>query len=200
MRKPLAWVGLTLLASTASACATISDLRGCPEATAAARARGVEARCSVLDSPTRLVEQSKDAFKARDLGLAYQYLALIHTLHPDSPEDREQFRLAARLFVESYFRNRTRLDSPWVQTEPQFMFAWLEQFFRGAEEFPQTQVEALFIGMHYGMFRDFLAWAQSRPDVSAWTITATKDNGIIESIQGSRAGPGAAGTGSAAAH
>lgn len=178
-------------------CAAICSAESCPEEKAAAQARAVEASCEVLGKPRLLVERAEAALKAQKLETAYQYFALLHTLHPDSPEDRKQFRLAARVFVESYFRHRIEFESAWVKTEPTFMFDWLETFFQGAEQFPQPQVEAMFIGMHYGMFRDFLAYASSHPDIVAWTITATKDNGIIESIRGTRTVQGATPTGQA---
>ena len=200
MRRPLAALASTLLVVGALGCSSPFRAGSCPEAMAAARARGVETTCGILSRPSLLVEQANAALESRDFETAYQYLALLHTLHPDGAENREEFRLAARLFVESYFRNRIHTSSPWVTSEPTFMFGWLEEFFRGADEFPQPQVEAMFIGMHYGMFRDFLAYARGRPHFSAWVIVAKDDNGIIESIEGRRAERGDARTGSASAH
>jgi len=194
MRRARALGALAALALLAPGCAALSLEGSCPEAQAAARARGVEASCKVLGRPALLVEQAHAALARGDLETAYHHLALVHALHPDSAESREVFRLAARCFVESHFRHRTEPGSIWVSSEPVFMYRWLEQFFLDAEEFPQAQVEALFIGMHYGMFRDFLAHARSRKELSRWVIVARDDNGIIHSVSGERAGRGEART------
>ncbi len=178
---------LTALVLGALGCNLLPLERSCPEALAAATARGVEASCKVLRRPGLLVEQAEAGLARRDLDGAYQYFALLHALHPDSAENREVFPLAARCFVESHFQHRTEPGSPWVSSEPPFMFGWLEQLFQGAEVFPRQQVEALFLGMHGGMFQDFLAYARSRPALSGWVIVARDDNGIIWSVSGERA-------------
>jgi hypothetical protein len=36
--------------------------------------------------------------------------------------------------------------------------------------------------MPYGYFREFLAIAEARPELSRWGIRADDDNGIIESV------------------
>ncbi len=195
MRKAFARRALAALSLGALGCAAPFGEKSCPEAQAAARARGAEASCKVLGRPSLLVESARDSLAQGDLETAYHQLALLHTLHPDSAENREQFRLAARLFLEAHFRHRTEPGSIWVGSEPQLMFRWLEQFFQEAEEFPQPQVEALFIGNHGGMFRDFLAYARGRPALSGWVILAADDNGIIYSIEGRRAESSGAQTG-----
>jgi len=82
---------------------------------------------------------------------------LIHILHPQSEQNRGAFPLAARSYRKSWAPHRTELDSIWTTSEPLFLFAWLAGFFSDRQEFPQEQMEALFLGMNYGLFRDFLA-------------------------------------------
>jgi hypothetical protein len=118
--------------------------------------------------------------------LAYRYISLIHILHPDSPQNREVFPLAAHLYRKSWAPHRTELDSVWTTSEPLFLFAWLAGFFQDANEFPQPQMDALFLGNNYQLFRDFLAYAANRPYIAQWKITAEKNNGIVESVTGTR--------------
>jgi hypothetical protein len=61
------------------------------------------------------------------------------------------------------------------------MLDWFAAFLSGPE-FPQAEAEALFVGMPYGYFREYLAFAESRPELSRWAIQAQDDNGIIETI------------------
>jgi hypothetical protein len=132
--------------------------------------------------PETLAERADAALRKRDLELGYRYLALIHILHPESDENHEQFPLAARVFRRNHLRHRSELGSVWVTSEPRFMFGWLGQFCREQEDFPRREMELFFIGMHYGMFRDYLAYAKTSADLSRWTVSAEEDNGIIESL------------------
>lgn len=176
---------LAALAPLAAALGCAGGFAGwlpCPESFAdAMRARGVDTSCSVLRRPGRLVEQSKAAFEKGDLETSYHYLALIHTLHPDSAESREAFPLAARIFARLHFRYRSAPDR-WDTTEPRFLFGWLEDFFEDDAAFPQQPVEALFLGTRVPLFRDFLAYAEGRPHLSRWALEAKKDNGIVTEI------------------
>jgi hypothetical protein len=139
-----------------------------------------------LGDPERLLELARAADAERNVELTYRYIALIHILHPGSGKSREVFPLAARAYRLSWAPHRTELDSIWVTSEPRFMIAWLAGFFQDGQPFPQEQMDALFVGMNYGLFREFLAYAQNHPRISQWEITAEKDNGIVEKVSGSR--------------
>ena len=131
--------------------------------------------------PAVLRARADAALEAGDPDLAYRYLALIHALHPESPEDAEAFPVAVRLFKRAYHRHRfTDPGSLWVRAEPAFLFHWLGSRF--GEEFPQSEVEALLLGMPYDFFRDFEAFAAREPAMSRWTVRVQDDNGVIESV------------------
>ena len=158
-------------------CSGCATLLGSPESRPVAE---------VLDDPARLKQLAEAQIARQNYELAYRYVALIHILHPDSPENRDAFPLAAALYRKSWAPHRTELDSIWTTSEPLFLFAWLAGFFPDAKEFPQAQVEALFLGMNGGLLRDFLAYAKPRPYIAQWTISVEKNNGIVEKISGSR--------------
>ena len=138
----------------------------------------------VLASPALLREQADVALKQDDPELAYRYLALIEELHPESPESRELYPAAAKLFKRSYFRNRVgKPDSVWTTAEPAFMFHWLSEFFRDAKEFPQQQVDVLFVGMPVTLHDEFLIYAKGRPKYfSRWETRVTDDDGRIQTV------------------
>jgi hypothetical protein len=138
----------------------------------------------VLASPALLREQADAALAKDSPELAYRYLALIEELHPESPQSRELFPAAAKLFKRNYFRNRVgKPDSVWTTAEPAFMFHWLSEFFRDAKEFPQEQVDLLFLGMPVTLHDEFLVYAKARPRYfSRWKTRVTDDNGRIESV------------------
>jgi len=142
----------------------------------------------VMGDPERLEELADSEAAQEHWELAYRYLALIHILHPESAQNREVFPRAAFLFRKSWAPHRTEFDSIWTTSEPLFMFAWLAGFFPDAQEFPQQQMDALFLNMSFGLFRDFLAYAKIRPYIAQWQITAEKDNGILLSVTGKRVG------------
>jgi hypothetical protein len=135
-----------------------------------------------------LREQADAALAENDSELAYRYLALIETLHPESPESRELFPAAAKLFKRGYFGNRiSKPDSVWTTSEPAFMFRWLSVFFRDAAAFPQPQVDALFVGMPVTLYDEFVVYAKARPKHFAhWEMRVTDDNGRIESVSGTK--------------
>lgn len=132
--------------------------------------------------PAVLRARADAALEAGDADLAYRYLALIHALHPGSPEDAAAFPIAVRLFKRAYDRHRiTDPGSIWVGSEPAFVFQWVGSYF-GPAAFPQAEVNALLLGMPHGFFRDFEAFAARQPAMRAWTIEVEDDNGIIRSV------------------
>jgi hypothetical protein len=40
----------------------------------------------------------------------------------------------------------------------------------------------MFVGLPHGVLRDFEAFARGRPELSAWSLRAQDDNGIIQTI------------------
>jgi hypothetical protein len=143
---------------------------------------GCAALGGLVNPPGRLLEQARAAVEQKDLEAAYRDLASIRERYPDSAESRESFPLAAAIFQNGYFRDRYRQpDSHWVTTEPGFMLDWLGSFLAGPE-FPQAEAEALFVGMPYTYFREYLARAAAGPALSRWEIRAEDDDGIIESV------------------
>lgn len=156
---------------------------GCTALSGPREDRAAAAACSeVLRDPALLLELAHAAIARKDLELAYRYVALIHTQHPRSEQSREAFPLAARLFHKNYMRHRSELDSIWVTSEPRFLVAWLAGFFEDGGDFPQQQMDAMFVGLDYGVFRHFLAYAEAHPRLSRWTIEANDENGIVQEI------------------
>jgi hypothetical protein len=161
-------------------CLTLAWLTGLP---------GCAALRGLVNPPGRLLEQARSAVEQKDLESAYRDLASIRKRYPDSAESREAFPLAAAIFQNGYFRDRYQQpDSHWVTTEPGFLLDWFASLLSGPE-FPQAEAEALFVGMPYGYFRELLALAQARPELSRWGIRAQDDNGIIESIAAASPSP-----------
>ena len=136
----------------------------------------------VFEQPAVLRQRADELVAEKKPELAYRYLALLETLHPDSPESREAFPLAAALFKKLFFFNRTtHPNSVWATSEPVFMYQWVAHFF--GDESPQEQVELLFLGMPYSYFLDFKTYAAKHPELSRWVLQATKDNGLTDSIR-----------------
>ena len=161
-------------------CLTFAVLMGLP---------GCAALSGLVNPPGQLLEQAHSAVEQQDFDTAYHDLAEIRKRYPDSAESREGFPIAAAIFQRSYFRDRYRQpDSRWLTSEPRFMLDWFASFLAGPE-FPQAEAEALFVGMPYGYFREFLALAEARPELSRWGARAEDDNGIVESIAASSAAP-----------
>lgn len=136
----------------------------------------------LLASPALLLARARAGVAERRLEEPYRLLTLIRTLHPESPEASEAYWLAAAIFQRQYSKNRlTNPDSPWVTTEPAFVFEWMGTFFT-AEEAPTDRAVAVFRGMPLGIFRRFEAHAEPRPVFRPWQISVEEDNGIIEIV------------------
>lgn len=149
---------LSLLLVVATGCATLG---------------GNEAR--------RLRDDADTLLQAREEEAAYRKMALIHMRHPESPEAREVFPAAALVFKRHWWRNRyTNPESPWLTEEPAFLFAWLESL--TGDEFPRTEAERLLLGMPYGFYEDYAAFAAESPALGRWQLFVEKDNGIVEAI------------------
>lgn len=139
----------------------------------------------VLGDPALLVDQADAALAREDWPLAYRYLALIHTLHPESEENDAMYPVAARLFRRNWFRSRyTAPQSVWHTSEPVFMFQWLAEYFpeQADGSFPQKRAEQLLVGMPYRFAGYWDDYARSRPKLARWKITASEDNGIIDAL------------------
>jgi hypothetical protein len=172
---PAARIALVFISAAALGCAALS---------------GGEAPCSeALRDPAQLQALAEAAAREQNWELAYRYAALIHIFHPGSEKDRELFPSAAILFRRSWAPHRSELDSIWTTSEPLFMYAWLAEFFQDGGDFPQQQMDSLFLGTSYSLFRNFMQYAQARPQVSHWVITAEDDDGIVQKISGSPARP-----------
>jgi hypothetical protein len=136
--------------------------------------------------PARLLAQGKTLLDEKRWEESYGAFREIRSEYPHSPEAADAFPFAARVFRLLYSRNRYTPDSRWTTTEPRFMFEWLETFF-GGDEFPQVMVETLVQGMPYAFYEDFQSFAATRPQIARWTLTVTKDNGLIDTIEAVRA-------------
>jgi hypothetical protein len=168
-------IAAVFITAGALGCATLS---GAP---------ATSAPCAdALGDPETLQALAEAAATEQNWELAYRYVALIHIFHAGSAKDRELFPHAATLFRRSWAPHRAELDSIWTTSEPLFMYAWLAEFFSDRGEFPQEQIDALFFGTSYSLFRNFMEYAKDRPQLSQWVITAEKDNGIVEKVSGSR--------------
>lgn len=165
---------LPLLLSAALGCAGVAPTGSCPESASA-----------TLASPALLRAQADVALADGDPELAYRYLALIQTLHPQSADARELFPAAAKLFKRLYFANRiARPDSVWLVSEPVFMFQWLATYFQGSDSFPEAQMATLFVGMPLPFYDDFAAFAKTRPALARWQMQARADDGRVEAVSG----------------
>jgi hypothetical protein len=144
---------------------------------------GCSTTLGFLNPPRRLLEQSRTAIEGKDFDTAYDRLVEIRMRYPESAESREAFRLAAAIWQASYFKYRYQDPRPhWVTSEPRFMMEWFASFFP-TETFPEAEATVLFVGMHYGFFRDFQKFQQTRPELAAWHLRVQDDNGIVESLE-----------------
>jgi hypothetical protein len=167
---------LSILLLAALGCAGFSgDRDSCP--------KSIE---EVLGDPKLLREQADAALADRDPELAFRYLALVETLHPDSAESQDLFTAAVKLYKRAYLRNRVRApDSAWMNYEHTLMYLWLSRFFLSPDVFPQQQVDLLFLGMPLNFFDEFAAYAQARPRLfQFWKFEATADDGRVETVTG----------------
>lgn len=132
----------------------------------------------VFDPAGHPLAQGQAALEREDLDAAYAHLAEIRREHPESPESREAFPLAAQIFKFRYFRLRNAdPDSPWVTDEPAFLFAWFDSFVDGSD-FPLAEAEALFVGSSVSLFRAYQAGnGPNRP-----RFQVEDDNGIVTKV------------------
>lgn len=160
MMRPSAPIALAiLLATTVAGCATL----------------GRSEAKTLRDDADHLLE-------AQDLEAAYRKLALIRIQHPESPEAREVYPVAAAIFKRKWWRNRyTNPESPWLTEEPAFLFEWLESF--ADEGFPQEQAETLLLGMPFSFYQEYETYAAGSPALARWPIAMEKDNGIVVSLE-----------------
>lgn len=129
---------------------------------------------TLRDDADRLLE-------TQDLEPAYRKLALIRIQHPESPEAREVYPVAAAIFKRMWWRNRyTNPESPWLTEEPAFLFGWLESF--ADEAFPLEQAETLLLGMPMNFYQQYESYAADSTVLASWPIAVEKDNGIVVSI------------------
>jgi hypothetical protein len=133
-----------------------------------------------------LVDASEAAYARGDLETAYARAKQVRLEHPESRHRDQAFALACGSWKLLYERNRhVRPESPWVVSEPAFLFDWLASYF--GETSPEEPANVLFVGVNYGVFRDFEAFARGRPALSGWRLVARDDNGIIREVTAERA-------------
>ncbi len=143
---------------------------------------------------SRLREKADVAIEARDYETAYDHLAELHRRYPKSSENEEAFLLAAALLQRLYAQNRyAKPATRWTTSEPEFLFGWLAT--QAADDYPDAAVRQLFLGMNYGFFRRFEAYAKDVPALAQWQIEAEEDNGIIEIVRSGAAAEADAGSG-----
>ncbi len=136
----------------------------------------------LLGDPAKLLERAEAAQAAGDLQLAYRYLTLIHSMHPESPEDADAFPRAVRIFKAFYARTRYPApQSVWQYSEPSFIFQWLGQYYEPGR-FPQEQVDLVFVGMPVSLFDDFVAFGRHRPPFRGWKPEKEDDDGLVTSV------------------
>jgi hypothetical protein len=167
---------LTLVLLAAPGCITYAPQQGgCPKSIG-----------EVLDDPQLLRDHAKDALEREDRELAFHYLALLASLHPDSPETKELFPAAVSLYRWAFYRNRIgHSDSAWFNYDHALMYYWLSRFFESPEQFPQEQVDLLLLGMPYAFYQEFAAYSDARPKLfQRWRFQASFDDGKVESVTG----------------
>jgi hypothetical protein len=136
----------------------------------------------LFDPAGRLLEEGRTALERRELDAAYGRFAEIRKRYPASPESREAFPLAAAILQYRYHRLRYQEpESPWLRSEPGFLFDWFDSFL-AEPGFPQAEAEALFVGMPYGLFREYRARQQLDSGAAPPRFEVEDDNGIIEQV------------------
>ncbi len=131
--------------------------------------------------PAALLEQAARASQQGDVDAAYARLRQIAIEFPDSPEASKAFLLAAGIVKQEYFRHRLAdPSSRWVTEEPRFMFTWLAHFYR--DGFPAEPVNALLRGFPVPVFREFEAYAETRPELARYRLHAERDNGLVTDV------------------
>lgn len=141
---------------------------------------------ALLSDPQLLYDAAWTEAERRRFHEAYRYYTLLQVFHPDHELTERAFPNAAKIFVREYRANRTRRpDSPWLTSEPYFMFQWLSQYLRG-EDFPEDKAQALLLRMPWSFHKRLNEFLTARPGRSRWTVTVREDNGIIETVEGVR--------------
>jgi hypothetical protein len=134
-----------------------------------------------LASPGELFARAEVARAAQQPELAYRLYALIHQLHPTSPEDREAFLWAARLGKRkaevTLYPDR---NSIWVGPERALMYQWFESIVQ--EKFSEEHARALLTDATYELARHFFAHAAKRPALARWEIGVEEDNGRVYAV------------------
>jgi hypothetical protein len=181
MLPPRLFAALPLLVLACLGCASLGGGRGCPPGAA-----------DVLADPGLLREKADEELHEGDWEGAFPYLDLLLVLHPDSPEVKELYPAAARLYKRGYLRNRAGApESAWFHYQHALMYYWVSRFFESPEVFPQEQVEALLLGMPYPFFEEFSAYVYARAKLfERWRVRVTEDNGRVDSVTGFQMGLG----------
>ncbi|MBY0400748.1 hypothetical protein K2X89_10660 [Myxococcota bacterium] len=148
-----------------------------------------ETDAEVLAQPSQLVARARAAAGQNDLETAYCRFAVLHTLHPESPEAREAFPIAAYVFKGLYQRRYYHDHSSnvaWLASEPRFMFDWLATFFDD-DAFPTAPVMGILHDMPGALADDLKAYiAEGHGPISSWRLTVSMDNGRIAEVTGER--------------
>jgi hypothetical protein len=147
----------------------------------------VAAGCTLFGASRarELVAEAEAAYTRSDFETSYARAKAVRLDHPASPERDQAFALACASWKLLYHRDRyASLDSPWVAIEPAFLFDWLASYF--GEASPEEPARLLFVGVPYGVYRDFEAFARKRPDVSRWALRVEDDNGIVRQVTAER--------------
>jgi hypothetical protein len=147
----------------------------------------VAAGCTLFgaDRARTLVAEAEAAYARSDFETSYARAKAVRLERPSSPERDQAFALACGSWKLLYHRDRyASPDAPWVVTEPAFLFDWLASYF--GETSPEEPARLLFVGVPYGVYRDFEAFARTHPDISRWALRVEDDNGIIRHVTAER--------------
>jgi hypothetical protein len=175
------------LALAAAACAGTARDRA---SLAAAHERTrCESDPALLASPPQLRELADRNLAQGDLPRAYCYYALLHTLHPGRAETADAFENAAVIAKTMFLRVRyAEPQSRWLTHEPEFLFAWFEDFFANGA-FPQQAAEALLRGLPRPEADRLNAHLAASAARLGWLVEVNDDNGLIVEVRGVRVAP-----------
>jgi hypothetical protein len=142
---------------------------------------------ALVGKPARLLEEGRAAVEAGQYETAWVHLKELRTRYPGRPEAAEAFPLAATALRKLYRKNLyVDPDSPWVTTEPGFVFDWLGSLFRDGEV-AQAPLEQLMVDMPHPFFVALQTYAEGDERLGQWTFHAKFDNGMVERIRAERA-------------